>query len=593
MKFTPGFIEEVKYRNPIESVVSSYVNLKRAGSNMAGLCPYHNEKTPSIFVFNKTETYHSYGCGAGGDVITFIMSAENLDYPSAVEFLCKRAGMEMPAESGSEKSELALRARIYALNKEAARFFHKMLFAPESEAARKYLEMRKVTSAAIIAFGLGYAPKTFDTLRKHMLSEGFTDEELKIAFLCGKSEKNGKTHYFDYFRGRIIFPIIDNFHNVIAFGGRAMNNAGPKYLNTSDTPVFKKSRNLFALNIARTCCSEYMILCEGYMGVIAMLMGGFTNAVATLGTALTPEQARIMAKYTKSVVVSYDSDEAGTTAAKRAIPILTKAGLDVRVLQMRGAKDPDEYINKNGVEKFKEAVKNAMPATEFKISLIKKQYDVTSTDGKILFIDEVVNIFTKLKDAVEVDAYITKVAEDTGISREAIASKYREKISKGSYKRIPTKNEYQKKVEQRKRETTKNQMVTSSLLEAEKRLLGLISQSKKLYKMSSAQIKADEFATDVYRRLAKSMYDSYENGMSPDPAMMLNDFSNDDLSEASEVFYNLEVYSGDEETVKELLYTIKLEKLNMRINAETDPTNLMDLFKQREELLNEKNTWEE
>ena len=234
-----------------------------------------------------------------------------------------------------------------------------------------------------------------------------------------------------------------------------------------------------------------------------------------------------------------------------------------------------------------------MPATEFKISLIKKQYDVTSTDGKILFIDEVVNIFTKLKDAVEVDAYITKVAEDTGISREAIASKYREKISKGSYKRIPTKNEYQKKVEQRKRETTKNQMVTSSLLEAEKRLLGLISQSKKLYKMSSAHIKAEEFSTDVYRRLAKSMYVSYENGMSPDPAMMLNDFSGDDLSEASEVFYNLEVYSGDEETVKELLYTIKLEKLNMHINAETDPTNLMDLFKQREELLNEKNTWEE
>lgn len=329
------------------------------------------------------------------------------------------------------------------------------------------------------------------------------------------------------------------------------------------------------------------------MDVISVYQAGIKNIVATLGTAITENQAKLMLRYGSEILICYDSDEAGTKAALRAIDIINNVGGRARVIRLKNAKDPDEYINKNGVEKFKEAVKNAMPATEFKISLIKKQYDVTSTDGKILFIDEVVNIFTKLKDAVEVDAYITKVAEDTGISREAIASKYREKISKGSYKRIPTKNEYQKKVEQRKRETTKNQMVTSSLLEAEKRLLGLISQSKKLYKMSSAHIKAEEFATDVYRRLAKSMYDSYENGMSPDPAMMLNDFSDDDLSEASEVFYNLEVYSGDEETVKELLYTIKLEKLNMRINAETDPTNLMDLFKQREELLNEKNTWEE
>jgi DNA primase len=260
---------------------------------------------------------------------------------------------------------------------------------------------------------------------------------------------------------------------------------------------------------------------------------------------------------------------------------------------LKNSKDPDEYINKNGIEKFREAVKNAMPATEFKISLIKQQYDTTGADGKILFIDEVVNVFTRIKDAVEVDAYITKVAEDTGISRDAILSKYREKTSKNNFRRIPTKSEYQKKTEVRRREQKKELRASGRLLDAQKRLLGLVSQSKKLYKMVSAQLKPEDFASEVYKRLAQSIYSAYENDLSPEPAMILNEFTGDDISEASEVFYNLEVYSGDEETVKELLYTVKLETLDMRINAETNPAELAELFKAREKLIDEKNTWEE
>ena len=592
MYYPEELVEEVRARNDIVDVISGYVTLKKKGSNYWGCCPFHNEKTPSFSVSSNKQMYYCFGCHASGNVYTFLMKYENDTFPEAVKILADRAGVKLPEveETPEQKKKAGKRMRLLEVNKEAARYFYYMLRDPRGEVGMRYLTGRKLTDETMHHFGLGYAGKNGEQVVQYLRKKGFTDEEIKDSGLAMFSEQRGLRSQF---WNRVMFPIQDINHRVIGFGGRVMGDGEPKYLNSPETMIFDKRRNLYGLNFARTARTGNIILCEGYMDVISVYQAGIKNIVATLGTAITENQAKLMLRYGSEILICYDSDEAGTKAALRAIDIINNVGGRARVIRLKNAKDPDEYINKNGVEKFKEAVKNAMPATEFKISLIKKQYDVTSTDGKILFIDEVVNIFTKLKDAVEVDAYITKVAEDTGISREAIASKYREKISKGSYKRIPTKNEYQKKVEQRKRETTKNQMVTSSLLEAEKRLLGLISQSKKLYKMSSAQIKADEFATDVYRRLAKSMYDSYENGMSPDPAMMLNDFSNDDLSEASEVFYNLEVYSGDEETVKELLYTIKLEKLNMRIIAETDPTNLMDLFKQREELLNEKNTWEE
>ena len=334
MKIPHSFIEEVKYRNRIDDVIGSYVNLKRAGSNYQGLCPFHSEKTPSFTVFPNTETFHCFGCGAGGDVISFVMRAENLEYMGAIEFLAKRAGLAMP-DTGEHENESDKRTRFYEMNRAAARFFNQMLHTPEAEPARAYLAKRGLTAAAVKRFGLGYAPDRFDALRKHMHSLGYTDEELKTAFLCGKSERTG--NYFDYFRGRIMFPIIDNFSNVVAFGGRILGDAKPKYLNSSDTPVFKKSRNLFALNFARKASAESLILCEGYMDVIAVNMAGFPNAVATLGTALTTEQARIMAKYTKKVILAYDSDDAGVNAAKRAIPMLTEVGLEVKMLRLEGA----------------------------------------------------------------------------------------------------------------------------------------------------------------------------------------------------------------------------------------------------------------
>ena len=409
MRIPQSFIDEVKYRNKIEDVIASYVNLKRAGSNYQGLCPFHSEKTPSFTVFPNTETFHCFGCGAGGDVISFIMRAENLEYPGAVEFLAKRAGLEMPEEAGGAGSETVKRSGMYEMNRAAAVFFNKMLYAPESEPAREYLKQRGLSSAAVKRFGLGFAPNSFDALRRHMHSLGYGDDELKEAFLCGKSERTGG--YFDYFRGRLIFPIIDNFSNVIAFGGRALGDGKPKYLNTSDTPVFKKSRNLFALNFAKNACAESLILCEGYMDVIAVNMAGFPNAVATLGTALTTEQARIMAKYTKKVILSYDSDDAGVSAAKRAIPILTDAGLEVKMLRMEGAKDPDEYIKKFGAARFKTLIDDSQGKLDYLCDSVLNKYNILIPEEKLKAADELCEVVCGIWSDVEREIYITRIAE--------------------------------------------------------------------------------------------------------------------------------------------------------------------------------------
>jgi len=409
MRIPQSFIDEIKYRNRIEDVIASYVNLKRAGSVYQGLCPFHSEKTPSFTVFPNTETFHCFGCGAGGDVISFIMRAENLEYLGAIEFLAKRAGLEMPEEAGGAASETVKRSRMYEMNRAAAVFFNKMLYAPESEPAREYLKKRGLSPAAVKRFGLGFAPNSFDALLRYMHSLGYGDDELKEAFLCGKSERTGG--YFDYFRGRLIFPIIDNFSNVIAFGGRALGDGKPKYLNTSDTPVFKKSRNLFALNFARNACAESLILCEGYMDVIAVNMAGFPNAVATLGTALTTEQARIMAKYTKKVILSYDSDDAGVSAAKRAIPILTDAGLEVKMLRMEGAKDPDEYIKKFGASRFKTLIDDSQGKLDYLCDSVLNKYDILIPEEKLKAADELCEVVCGIWSDVEREIYITRIAE--------------------------------------------------------------------------------------------------------------------------------------------------------------------------------------
>ena len=414
-------IEEIIYRTDIEQLVGSYVNLKRTGSNLSGLCPFHSEKTPSFSVNPSKKMFYCFGCGVGGNAITFVRRAEGLDFVQAVEFLAKRAGITIPRDEKYKREEVS-RKRIYDMNLEAAKFFRECLYNPQyGGEAMKYLrEKRRLSDAVIKRFGLGFSPNDFGLLTKHMRGLGYTEEELIKGFLCGKSQKSGKL--YDYFRNRVMFPIIDVSGNIIGFGGRVMDDSKPKYLNTSDTPGFKKSKNLFALNYAKNYCEDQLLLCEGYMDVIAMHAAGFQNAVATLGTALTSEQARLMTKYTKKVVVCYDSDEAGQRAADRSIKILGEVELDVKILRLQGAKDPDEFIKTFGADKLKLALDESRTWFDFKFNGVLAKYDLSSAGDRVRATQELCSIIAGVGSPVEREIYITHIVSALGLTADVLKS---------------------------------------------------------------------------------------------------------------------------------------------------------------------------
>ncbi len=407
-----GVVEEVVARTDTAALISSYVTLKRAGANYLGLCPFHSEKTPSFTVFGGQGNFYCFGCGAGGDAINFVRRIENLEFEEAVEFLAKRAGITVRRTEDKNRGPRYDRRRFYEMNREVARFYHAQLFAPTAaaEAARGYLmQKRGLSSATVKHFGLGFAPSERGLFYRHMREQGFTDDELVAGFLAGRSQKDGRI--YDSFYNRVMFPIIDVSGNVIAFGGRVMDDSTPKYKNSADTPVFLKRRNLFALNYARQSCAERLILCEGYMDVISMHAAGFSNAVATLGTAITAEQARLMSQYTKSVVISYDNDTAGQNAATKAMQLLEQVGLDVRVLRMEGAKDPDEYIKKFGAEAFSRLINQSRTQFDYRFERVIEKYNMSIPQEKIKAIAELSAVIADIYSAAERDVYIHAVAK--------------------------------------------------------------------------------------------------------------------------------------------------------------------------------------
>ncbi len=411
-----SIIEDLKYRSEICDVISSYVALKRAGNNMNGLCPFHSERTPSFTVFPATQSFYCFGCGAGGDVISFIMRTENLDYRAALELLAKRSGITLPDDDVREEGGVS-RKRILEMNVCAARFFRDRLYDERTgAAARAYIEQRQLPPAIVRRFGLGYAPDSFHDLCDHLRRSGYTDEEMTTGFLCGIG-KNGRL--YDIFRGRLIIPIIDVTGNIVAFGGRLIGEGKespdgrkpPKYLNSSDTPAFKKMRNLFALNFAKAKCEERLILCEGYMDVIQLHAAGFENAVATLGTAITPEHARIIKKYVSDVVLAYDSDSAGQNATSKALRILSDAGVDAKVIRMDGAKDPDEYIKKFGAKKFASLLGESRSRFEYDLENVCKQYNLDNPEEKIKAAEVLCGKIASVYSSVERDVYISRAAK--------------------------------------------------------------------------------------------------------------------------------------------------------------------------------------
>ena len=417
MPFPPAFLDELAARNPIEEVVGQYVNLKRSGSNLFGLCPFHGEKTPSFSVAPDKGIYYCFGCHKGGGVINFEMEIEGLSYPDAVRALAQRVGMEVPDDE-EYQSRYRKQERLWALSKEAARFFVSQLHAPAGAAGLRYAQSRGMSKGTLTRFGIGFAPDSWDSLCKAMRAKGYTDEELQGAGLVSVSRKNG--NLYDRFRNRLMFPIIDVRGNVIGFGGRVMDNSTPKYLNSPETEIFNKRKNLFALNVAKKSKLGYLILVEGYMDAIALHQYGFDCAVASLGTSLTEEHATLLSRYTEQVVLIYDGDEAGQNATKRAIPMLEKAGLQVKVLQMRDAKDPDEFLKKFGADRFRLLLEESSNRVEYQLRAIQKKYDLSVDEDRVKFIGEAAELVSSLGSAVQREIYGNRVAEAGKISPEAM-----------------------------------------------------------------------------------------------------------------------------------------------------------------------------
>lgn len=416
-RLSEQFLEELRFRNPITDVIGSYVTLKRAGRLQKGLCPFHSEKTPSFVVYEDSNSYYCFGCGAGGDAITFIRTIDNLDYMDAVRFLAARCGMTVPEEN-VDKETSRVRERTLAINRETARFYYSALGSPEGKIAREYLAKRKLTPETVKHFGLGYAPDDFDSLVKHLKSKGFTEKEMLEAGM--KPTKRGNP--FDQFRGRLMFPIIDVRGNVIAFGGRKLSEEanGPKYLNSSDTPVFKKSHGVFALNLAKNDKSDSLILCEGYMDVIAMHQAGFTNAVAALGTAFTEEQARLLSRYAGEIILAFDADGAGQKAIARGINLLRQLDVKIRILSIPDAKDPDEYIKTYGADRFRALLSGASTQTDFRLDGIKNKYDLFSSEGRVEYIKECTAILAEIQSTAEREVYAEKVSKEANVSKASL-----------------------------------------------------------------------------------------------------------------------------------------------------------------------------
>ncbi len=591
---------EICMSNDIIDYASAFMTIKKNGKNYMSCCPFHNEKTPSFSIDRDKQLFHCFGCGASGNFVQLVMRLESLDYKDALKQLADRANIAIP-ENGMKESNALTKKKdaIAEMNKIAARFFYDSLTDPETgRAARAYFAERKLSKNTIIKFGLGFAPDTTDSLLNELRGKGYKDEDIIEAGLAVM--RNSKS--VDKYRNRVMFPIINVRGKVIGFGGRVMGSNElengfkiAKYMNSPQTALFDKGANLFALNLAKNSNEKNIILCEGYMDVISVYQAGITNCVATLGTAITETQAKLLTRYSNEILICYDMDEAGTKAALRAIDIITASGGRSRVVRITGAKDPDEYISKYGVSGFKTAIDKAMPSTEFKLSLIRQRYDISDADGKVRFVDEVAQCLAKIEDTVEVEAYIKKTAQETGISERAIFGKYSEHKKK-VYNKPPsrTKEEYKRReVSRLNSEIPPRERVGSTILDAERKLLSIMAKSRRLCLRASELIDADEFSNNIYKILARRMYGCANSGNPIDEAVILNEFSGDTDSEntAAAVFFNNEEYSDNDKTLYDLIYTIKLNKLDIRMKEATEPGEISDIIKQKNALAQDKKQW--
>lgn len=574
MALSDSFLQELKMKTDIEDVISTYVTLKRRGATLVGLCPFHNEKTPSFTVYPATQSFYCFGCGAGGDAITFLKKIENLDYLDAVKTLAQRAGLQMPQE-GFDDSLSKRRRRILEMNREAARFYHSVLLSPEGKVGYDYYIGRALSAATINHFGLGFAPNRWDALLRHMRAKGYQPAELVDAGLARKGQKG----YYDNFRNRVMTPIIDVRGNVIAFGGRVLDDSKPKYINTGDTLVYKKTNELFALNFAKDSKEDALILCEGYMDVIAMHQAGFTNAVAGCGTALTTEQVRLISRYAKEVILTYDADEAGQKALQKAMTLFDQTDVKVRIPALVGGKDPDEIIRTYGRDKFKGMLEGASNETEFRLLALRRQYNLATTQGKIDFIGGALQILATLPP-VEQDLYVSRLSEELGVERQNMKVQLQDLVRRQGNRR--EKREFKRIVQEDMRKTARETMATDASLRklrAEDRLISLLLRypdCSRMCKDFDPQWLTPGFAQRVFTLILQRL----ENGDGTELMDLRDRLTDDEMGRLSGIIARGGESADAKQEFSDCLQTIRAEQQKKQESAAgLDDQAFRDLFR--------------
>ena len=560
MRLSDSFLEQLRANTDIESVISPYVNLRRRGKNLVGLCPFHNEKTPSFTVYPENGSFYCFGCGVGGDVITFVRRMENLDYMEAVKQLADRAGMALP-EDGYDDTLAKKRTAVLAANRAAAKFFHSQLFTDRGRHALNYFLDRGLTMETIRHFGLGFAPDDWRALKNHLNEQGFDDILLESANLLRRSDKSGKVSYYDNFRNRVMFPIIDPRGNVIAFGGRVLDDSKPKYINTSDTLVYKKSNGVFALNFAKNGNDGKLIIAEGYMDVIALHQAGFTNAVACLGTALTKEQANLLSRYADEIILSYDADEAGQKATARALGIFGTTGMEIKVLRLTGGKDPDEIIKKYGAQRFRDIINGAANDTEYRLLRARQGIDLSTDDGKVKYLSAATEALAGIPSPVEVDVYASRLANELGVDKLAIESQVKYKREGLRNRRMAQREQDQKRL-LINGQNTKNPERSQHLraAKAEETLIASLMRNPDFYNKLKDELSADYFVTALNRRIFSVILSRLDEGGNTEPYFLSSEFTPDEMDEVERIFRSAAQLSNTVEECADCIKILKEEK---------------------------------
>lgn len=572
-----SFLQELRLKTDVVDLISSYVSLKKRGNTYVGLCPFHNEKTPSFTVYENTQSFYCFGCGAGGDGVSFMRKIENLDYIDAVKVLAQRAGMQMPDE-GYDDSLSKKRRVILQINRETARFYHNYMMSERGKVGLQYFLNRGLSQKTIRHFGLGYAPNNWDELFKHLKSKGYDVSDMLTAGVVRKGEKG----YYDYFRNRVMTPIIDVRGNFIAFGGRVLDDSKPKYINTSDTLVYKKTNEVFGLNYAKDSGKDSLILCEGYMDVIAMHQAGFTNAVAGCGTALTNEQVRLLSRYAKEIILVYDNDEAGQKALNKAISLFDQVDVKISIPTLSGGKDPDEIIKNFGRARFADMLENSSNEVEFAIMKLRRGFNLQTTQGKSQFASEAVKILANATP-IERDLYLSRLADELGIEKRAFQAQlaeYRSRMAKGQKKR-----EYNKIIDDDLRRTRKESFEadTSTVsLKAQARVIGLLMTYPDCYLLCN-DLSPDEFTAGFYRKAYEAVTQRIRDNLSLELIMFNEGFTDEEMGKFTQLVSVSQNSSNPKKEFTDCINVIDNEykKQNLKNTSEMNDDDFRNFFSKK------------